>query len=552
MYKVRLSNGKLRLVGGYKVLMSNFGAGNSPTTLTLTDYQVAHAAVNPIIQRSAGLTTGNVPVLFTFTGSSPSNIEGRIMQGATVIQTWTSLANATINGNTGLGYLNNIPQGLGYTVQIRDGLQPANSATISNGVQLFGIGCVFILSGQSNMAGSMSANYNQFVPGTSTGEYYYFTGGNVNAALFDTYGWHSPSNGGNGVSGTMSDTSGGGLCMFLRLVSTQLAVKYSKSIPVGLIPWAFGGTSIDAFNPSGARYTSLFNGSGSTGGTIGFLTPKNIWAGDIEGFIWHQGEADQAISAASYTAKLTTLYQAHLTYVAQFGRSASQFLFAPAVLGVYTPANCSTIENMRNAVANFETATALSTARIGWTTIDCDTSFGSGAGLHFVKDADKFKSIKRMIQTVYKFLGISTFGGRGPTINTTPARSGLNVTLSIVHEAGTAISLPTLASAPTGFYANTAADFSGTDIVPTASLINSNTQIQLVFPGGTTFPVYVKYMGGKIGSAVVDGQGYTASCNPNILNCVYDNVSYPTNATGTDIEALGLPLLPTVGSITIT
>lgn len=553
MYKVRLSNGKLRLVGGTKVLMSSFsGGGNSPTTLTLNDYQVSHANIKPIIQRSAGTTNGNVPVLFDFTGSTPSNIEGRIMQGATIIQNWISLANVTINGLSGLGYINTVPQGFGYTVQIRDGLQPANSATISNGTMNFGIGVVFMFAGQSNMVGTLTANYNQTVPGTGSGEYYYFTGGSVNGAIFDTNGWHSPSNGGNGPSGTMGDTTGGGICMFVRLLSTQLAVKYGKIVPVGIIPWAFGSTSIAAFMPAGIRYTSIFGNTGTASPNIGFASPKNIWAGDLEGMCWHQGEADQASSSASYQTSLNSLYQAYLTYVAQFGRSASQFLFAPAVLGNYTPANCPSIENMRAAVANFETTTAQTAARIGWTTIDLDTSFGSGGGLHFVQSADQFKSLKRALQTVYKFTGISTFSGRGPTINTTAARAGDVVTLSIVYDGGTSLAVRTGSGAPTGFYANTLANFSGTTIVPTVALINSNTQVQLTFPGGTSYPVYIKYMGGLIGSSAVDGSGFTASCNPNITNCIYDNSSYPTNATGTDLEPLGLPLQPTVGAITIT
>ena len=549
---MHLSASKMRITGAGKIRLAAAipGAGQSPLTLTLIDFYTSHAGIQPIVQRTSGAITGKVPLLFTYSGSAPTNIEARVMQGATVVKNWTAISGPIVVGGSGSGYLAGVTQGTGYTIQIRDGLQPANSATISNGSVPFGIGCIFAFEGQSNAVGTLTADYNYTVPVAGVSEYTNYNNGAVSGSIFDDAGWHAPSNGSNGVTGSIGNTATGGIIMFMRLITNRLKVFYGYDVPVGIIPWAFGSTGIASFVPGGARYNTLFNNSGSAT-NIGFSSAKNIWPGDIEGVLWHQGEADQAVSASAYQASLQTLYNGYLSYVATFGRTASNFLFAPAVLGNYSTSNCPSIENIRTAVANFEAVNAIASARIGWTTIDLSTSAGAGAGLHFVLASDQRRSLKRAVQTCMKFLGIAAFSGRGATINTMPSRSGLMVTLSVVHEGGTALALPTPANPPTGFYANTLADFSGTDISLTASLINGNTQIQLTFPGGTSFPLYIKYLGGKIGSTVVDGNGFTASCNPDFTNCIYDNVSYPTGATGTDIEAMGLPLLPTVGAIMV-
>ena len=103
----------------------------------------------------------------------------------------------------------------------------------------------------------------------------------------------------------------------------------------------------------------------------------------------------------------------------------------------------------------------------------------------------------------------------------------------------------------TGWYANTAADFTGTDLGITVSLAAGGTKVAVTFPAGTPFPAYVKHLGGRIGSTAVDANGFTASCNPDIRNLLYDTAPYPTGATGTDVEALGLPLRPSAGAVVV-
>ena len=576
MIKLRIaSNGHFMLAGASKfMLAASDGNAVLATTLSLVDYQSSYSNVNgqagadpqPVMQRKAGTTVGDVPVMYTFTGSAPSMPQARVMQGATVIKDWTTLVSPSVQGSTGLGTLTNVPQGCDYTMQIRDGGQPGNAATISNGAQPWGVGVNVLYFGQSNMISTLTCrSYSSIVPGTSEQEIMYHGKGMARGTVFGAAGWMQ-SLGGYGIwsNGSGVDGAAGGIFIFLRLVAKGLRTRYGIDIPVGLLPWAFNSQGIDGFYPnSGARWQQIFNANGTTPPNIGGSSPKNYFPiGDFEGVMYHQGEANQADTSDAYRDKLVSLYSQIAAYVAQFGRTPADLFFGPAMLGNYRPDQCPSIENIRIAASKFETvaiANGWPKARIGWSCIDC--AIGPD-GLHMVdtesdspatntRNRAKTKSMRRSIQTVLYHLGCATFSGRGPSINPTVSRAGLVVTLSVVHDGGTALQLAIPGNPLKGFYANTAADFTGTDIAVTAELVNGNSQIAVTLPGGTTFPVYLKYMGGRIGSAAVDAEGYTASCSPNITNPIYDNVTYPTGGTGTDIEPLGLPLLPTFTALTV-
>jgi hypothetical protein len=208
------------------------------------------------------------------------------------------------------------------------------------------------------------------------------------------------------------------------------------------------------------------------------------------------------------------------------------------------------LENIRAAERNLEVYAASNSwpnVQVGWTTIDLPRA--SGDALHFDDTSgQQRRSMMRCIQSALKFLGASAngpsgapFSGRGPTINQTPvSRVGNVVTLAVVHEGGNAISTPS-GGAPSGFLCNTAADFSGTSIACAAAIVSGQIQVTLTSP---SYPCYLKYLGGQIGQA--------NSCNPDISNPIYDNVTYPSGTSSPDTEARGLPLLPTYGAITVT
>lgn len=567
-----LGTGRLDLT---TAVTPSLGIG-SPTTLTLSDFKTFTVGVQPIVQRAAGQTYANLTVPFTFTGPAPADVQARVISSSngTVIAPWASLTGVVISGLTGSGVLTPVPQGTNYLLQIRDGLNPTNSATISNGVTPFGVGVIFLFEGQSNMVLLLGGNYTDPVPGSSLNEWAYYNslvGTGTPGAVFDAYGWHA--DGGSGASfntgpfgGSSAFAATANVPMFMRMVATALQAKYGKSIPVGIIPWAFNATGIGAFLPSNTA--QLAGNSGVAGGSIGLKSSTDYFCGDFEGFLWHQGEADAGVSPATYATELQSLYQGFLTLLAPFGRGPADFYFGVDILGNYGPADEPSIETIRQGEMTFiagARAGTLSGQASIWSNVDCGCNcidLTTQSGLHLATDAAIRTGMRRMIQGVLKFLGASTngpsglpFGARGPVLNPVYSRNGLVVTFSVIHEGGTALTVPTPANPPTGFYANTAADFSGTYITPTVALVNSDTQIQLTFPTGTAFPVYVKYMGGRIGETSVYtsslGVSYTPSCNPDFSNAIYDNVVYPSYATGSDIEALSMPMQPTNGAITV-
>lgn len=543
------SGGRMILSGG-RVLSGAAGETvTEPTTaITLDDVKSAHLLADPVAQRRAGSWNDSdagcrdIPVLFTFAGGAPANPQARVVaaDGGAVIKDWTTLTGVTVAGSSALGYLDDVPAGQDYNLQVRDG---NNTSLFSNGSRRWGVGVVFAFFGQSNQVGTLVGDFGEIVPGKEQNEYGYYNAGLVGGAIFDNAGWHSPSNGSNGPSGSFNsgNTATGNIIKFLRIVEDRLKAKYGRPIPVGIIPWAFGSQTIESFTaPAGTHYANLFAGSGVSGTTIGLASPRNIYAGDFEGAFWHQGEANQTDSATTYLTKLTALRQGLLNYVAPFGRDSSTMFFGAAVVGNYAPSACPSIENIRTAVLN--------SGWTSWTTIDLTRT----DTLHFGGKPEQKRSMMRCIQSALKWLGCATFSGRGPRITTTAVtHSGGTAVLSVAHETGspaTALVTATGAAAVTGFYGSN--DNFATEPFAIPATLSGNQIILDV--AGRTLPLHVKYLGGRIGSTAVDGNGYTASCNPNISNAVYDNVSYPTGVTGTDVEARGLPLLPTPDSIEVT
>lgn len=546
-----LINGKLRLVGGKPLLTPApvvVVVGGATTGLTLVDFQSSWATAKPVIQRKPGSIMGDVPVMFNFTGSAPAGIQARVVKsaGGAVVKDWTALSTITVLGQTGLGTLVDVPQGVGYLMQVRDGSQPANAPTISNGVQVWGVGVCILYDGQSNMVSTLNGgSYADIVPGTALSEFNYFASAGAVGSLWDGSGFHGPSNGSNGPGGSSNAPSlGGGTLSAMRIIANGLQTKYGYPVPVCLILQAFNGAAIASFfyNNAGGTFYTLLNSSGTTPGTIGFASPKNMIPGDFEGVVRHQGEANQSDSRASYFADLKTLYGGYLAAVAPHGRTAADLFFVPAVLGVY--ASQLGIEKIRGAVLDLDAyarANNWPKVRAGWNCIDLDPTDGGDSGLHFRDTNQPYakRSARRSTQAALFQLGCSSFSGLGPRLSATATRAGLVATLTVLHDGGSSV-VTRAGGAPSGFYANTAADFSGTAIAVTASIVGN--AVQVTFPTGTVFPAYVKYMGNAINSAL--------SYLPDISNAIYDNVQYPAGATGSDVFT-GLPLVPTPDSIAV-
>lgn len=544
-------NGKLLLVGG-KPLSLN--AATAPTTgITLTPFflntsQAADARYLIQTTATSGDTAGDVPIIFTYTGGAPSSVQARIVDtSSNVIVDWTDITSSvTVNSGTGLGYLKNVTAGVEYKRQVRVGtsgtLTSADSVT-------FMIGTMILPWGQSNGRGTLDGGIgsSSTVPGTATTEVGYYDS-NKTGTFFGKGGFVGVSN--NNVIGSYSTNGGGGLSL-LRLVGTTLQSKYGKKVGVAINPWDQNGTAMSGFMTSGGDISMLSN-NGTTNGTIGFSSSATIIPnGDYRIVTWHQGESDSStITRAQRLADLKQFCQAHINQVAKFGRSPSQITFLFALMGVYGLDSNSNprvpqVEVLRASVIDLVAyaQTVGWDVRIGWSCMDLDPANATPPdSLHF-GGADQTRSVRRLTQAIMNVLnptGVPN-GGAGPRLTGTVSRSGDDVTLTVAHDGGTALAAKTSGSPITGWYANTASDFSGTDIALTNVTIVDATHVRVTATGApTTF--YIKHCGHKF---------YTAtSWHPDVSNLIYDNFAYPAGANAGD-QFTGLPLQPTPDAIRV-
>ena len=548
----------LLLAGAYLSVPARGGTSG----LALVDMNTQWRNALPVVQRKAGTTSADVPVLYGFAGGPPS-VEARVVDANTgaEVRPWAALIDATVASATGAGLLPGVPQGRPYLLQLRD----LASGLEAHGAVAWGVGPVFAVMGQSNMAGSFAGDYTRPTAALGYAANDWFEGAQA-GGFFDTAGWHGTGLGsqrGPGSTSSVPLPSGRG-AEFLYWTTKALRLATGRDVPVGLVPWAFNSHSIEQFLPSGDKWQLLFNSAGAAQGPFGLSSPRNVYAGDLEGVLWHQGEANNGDSEAAYRGKLQQLCQALLDYVAPFGRGPGQLLFAPAVLGNYDPSVGSAMENIRAAAETFAIAARAGAlpgqaapwpgCRVGWTTIDCWRGY-KGTGVlpagdpyHFATQEMIDRSFFRLLQTAIHWLDPAQPSGAGPALAGSATREGLVATLAVAFEAGATLA-PRDASQPvTGFYANTAADFSGAAVAVSAA---GGGTVTLTFPAGTAFPVYVKHCGGRIGDTAADADGYTASCFPNVTNLLYDDTAYPSHASGADRMPFGLPLRPSVGAIAI-
>lgn len=564
------SDGKMILVGGRFLSASPVVVVSAPTqSLTVTDYHTENPIAEPVFQRKAGTEVqpdggyADVPVLFSYTGGAPVSPQARVVaaNGGAVILDWTALTGVQVNdaSKTGLSTLPGVPIGCKYLLQMRDTAQP--SITITNGTRKWGVGVVIVVAGQSNMVGTLSGGgvYNEAIPGMGVGETEFFADSRSAQTYFSISGfttsYTTTGAGGQGTLGGSVDSGSTGAAAFVRLVSQGLSAKYGKKVPVCAAIWAWGDTGLgEMMLPSGTTKAVVYSNTGTTSNNIGWKSPLGYTPGDFEGIVLHQGEKEAgAITRPTRTQALSDYYNFMLGMVVGHGRTASNLFFLPAVLGLYGDngvVNCPDIENVRGAVYDLAgpTSTANGWTRVhpGWNCIDLDPASADGGnqGLHFVGTAARPYqkwSNRRMAQAVLKELGCTTFSGMGPKI-TSVVRAGDVATVTVAHEGGSTLVARNSANQLSGWYANTAADFSGTDIVVTAT-IASGTTVTVTFPAGTQYPCYLKYMGGKPGTY--------QSTHPDVTNPLYDDAKYPAGADSRE-QFTGLPLQPTPDAIKVT
>jgi hypothetical protein len=511
--------------------------------VTLTGYA---ARFNIQTSASSNDTAANVPIVFSYAGGSPSSVQARIVDGGGNPVTgfdWTDITASvqTVNGAC-VGYLNNVPAGVGYKRQVRVG---TSGVLVDVDTLPFNIGCMILPWGQSNARGTMEGGFGRdtAVPGTAFTELTFYNA-NGTGAFFGKQGFISGGTNAYHI-GDYYLQNGGGLAM-LRLVGNGLQTKFGRKVGVAINPWDQNGQPMGSFLDLANNQSSMLANNSTVNGSIGFSSPYQYIAnGDYRIVTWHQGESESSTQTrAARLTQLKNFCQAHINQVSTFGRPANKLTFLFALMGVGNPPQ---MEVLRGAVYDLVAyaQTVGWDVRVGWNCIDLDPQNATPPdSLHF-GDVDKNKSIRRQIQSILNVIDQTNvpYGAAGPYLTGAVSRAGDDVTLTVAHSSGPGRNLVALNSgaAITGWYANTAADFSGTDIPLTNVTIVDATHVKVTATGApTTF--YIKHCGNKY---------YTAlSYHPDVSNLIFDDFAYPTGANAGD-QLTGLPLQPTPDAIRV-
>ena len=185
-----------------------------------------------------------------------------------------------------------------HTLEVRDSRTPDHRSQV---VQ-FGVGEVFVVAGQSN-----SGNYGEIKQSTKTGL--------VSAFDFDNNKWQlaiDPQPGAGGRGGSIMPLFGDALSKKLNL-------------PIGIIAYGQGGTSVREWLPQGSRFPNpptvenkvrkINDGEWESLGKIypGFIERMKVFGKNgFRAVLWHQGESDANQKDPTRTLS-GPLYEKYLT-----------------------------------------------------------------------------------------------------------------------------------------------------------------------------------------------------------------------------------------------
>jgi len=191
-----------------------------------------------------------------------------------------------------------IPAGGWHSLEVRDSRTPDHRSQV---VQ-FGVGEVFVVAGQSN-----SGNYGEIKQSTKTGL--------VSAFDFDNNKWQlaiDPQPGAGGRGGSIMPLLGDALSKKLNL-------------PIGIIAYGQGGTSVREWLPQGSRFPNpptvenkvrkINDGEWESLGKIypGFIERMKVFGKNgFRAVLWHQGESDANQKDPTRTLS-GPLYEKYLT-----------------------------------------------------------------------------------------------------------------------------------------------------------------------------------------------------------------------------------------------
>ena len=241
-----------------------FAVGGNPNELV-----IATPSERQIVQRNSS-NVADIPIGGTFV-SNPDFVEARavVKSGGENNGTTTSwqTVEAVPTGGTFSGVLSNVPAGGWYELEVRSvvGGTPSSPVTVGR----VGVGDVFICSGQSNSA-------NQGTPALTP------SSDRVSARdSVDDNSWIAAVDPIPIAEGSMGSP-------WTRLGDLIVA---GEDVPVGFISLGRNNSTVAAWSPDSSNNNNLLNPA-----------IKSFPQDGFRGVLWHQGEADSAIStsAASY------------------------------------------------------------------------------------------------------------------------------------------------------------------------------------------------------------------------------------------------------------
>lgn len=252
-------------------------------TKGVADYQV--------FQRGPGNTAA-----IALEGVAPAEakaVEARVIAGGMTLAGFDWKPISQVKGGAWKGVVENLPAGGPYRIELRAG---AAQAAVSNVL----VGDLWLLAGQSNMEGvgnlenlpvpsAMVNSFDQTDTWVMASDPLHRL---VDAA--DRVHWRRPSPGAEPVKlegqalrdfiANRKKGSGLGLPFALEMVRRT-------GVPVGLLPCAHGGTSMDQWSPA----LKEKGGDSLYGATIRRV---QLAGGKIKGVLWYQGESDASDKAA--------------------------------------------------------------------------------------------------------------------------------------------------------------------------------------------------------------------------------------------------------------
>lgn len=414
--KLRLSSsGKFRLRSAVAFAIASIVAPETPPPVgedpidNTASVSVAELPANWGYQRIG--TSKDVTRSGTCTGAV-TTIEARVIKGATAVTAWSTIA--TPSGGSWSGALS-VPQGHGYKWEYRARTAVGVSPTLTS-TNTFGVGIFGLLIGQSNMVircdGGQGGGFRNPLGDPRAFE--------VRAGVAKRIGNlndSKPVNMENIDAGyaatTVQNSRPDGYVLLANLLAQAL------DLPVWLVEKANGGTVID-------KWVTTGTGTSWTAA----VAALNQAGGDCEFALWHQGESDaNLMSTATMKGHLAqVMLQCHQ----QTGRNASNFHFGVIALGSgsYNTSSEGEFGNMRAAHVEFATSTP------GAYLSTCAHDVQTGDGVHITGEGYN-RMVKRDARSLCNRFGAGV-SGAGPRV-TGATRSGLQVTLAIAHNGGTAL-----------------------------------------------------------------------------------------------------------------